>query len=142
MYVFPETGDRKYQKSNDKIVIIMKGILETVASVVERLSLSSAEKKRLKQELETALLENECQRVEMQARVVGEEARGNWLQRSWRPVLMLAFAVVILAVYRLAGVGRYLPVLGFAGNRVGRIYRRTFPDEKVSEEQFIKFIKL
>ena len=36
----------------------MKGILETVASVVERLSLSSAEKKRLKQELETALLEN------------------------------------------------------------------------------------
>jgi|GEM_PF-4725065 len=75
----------------------MKGILETVASVVERLSLSSAEKKRLKQELETALLENECQRVEMQARVVGEEARGNWLQRSWRPVLMLAFAVVILA---------------------------------------------
>ncbi|MSA65962.1 hypothetical protein GKD43_13160, partial [Odoribacter splanchnicus] len=46
----------------------MKGILETVASVVERLSLSSAEKKRLKQELETALLENECQRVEMQAR--------------------------------------------------------------------------
>ena len=85
----------------------MKGILETVASVVERLSLSSAEKKRLKQELETALLENECQRVEMQA-----------------------------------GVGRYLPVLGFAGNRVGRIYRRTFPDEKVSEEQFIKFIKL
>ena len=75
MYVFPETGDRMYQKSNDKIVIIMKGILETVASVVERLSLSSAEKKRLKQELETALLENECQRVEMQARVVGEEAR-------------------------------------------------------------------
>ena len=50
----------------------MKGILETVASVVERLSLSSAEKKRLKQELETALLENECQRVEMQARVVGD----------------------------------------------------------------------
>ena len=72
MYVYPETGDRKYQKSNDKIVIIMKGILETVASVVERLSLSSAEKKRLKQELETALLENECQRVEMQARVVGD----------------------------------------------------------------------
>ena len=74
----------------------MKWILETVASVVERLSLSSAEKKRLKQELETALLENECQRVEMQARVVGSEAQGNWLQRSWRPVIMLAFTVVIL----------------------------------------------
>ena len=75
----------------------MKWILETVAGVVERLSLSSAEKKRLKQELEAVLLENERQRVEMQARVVGEETRGNWLQRSWRPVLMLVFAVVILA---------------------------------------------
>ena len=74
----------------------MKWILETVAGVVERLSLSSAEKKRLKQELEAVLLENERQRVEMQARVVGEETRGNWLQRSWRPVLMLVFAVVIL----------------------------------------------
>ena len=136
MYVFPETGDRKYQKSNDKIVIIMKGILETVASVVERLSLSSAEKKRLKQELETALLENECQRVEMQARVVGEEARGNWLHACF------CGGDIGGDVYRLAAVGRYLPVLGFAGNRVGRIYRRTFPDEKVSEEQFIKFIKL
>ena len=118
MYVFPETGDRKYQKSNDKIVIIMKGILETVASVVERLSLSSAEKKRLKQELETALLENECQRVEMQARVVGEEARGNWLQRSWRPVLMLAFAV--------ADTSRFWDLLeiGLGGYIVGRFRMR------------------
>ena len=97
----------------------MKGILETVASVVERLSLSSAEKKRLKQELETALLENECQRVEMQARVVGEEARGNWLQRSWRPVLMLAFAV-------LADTSRFWDLLeiGLGGYIVGRFRMR------------------
>ena len=119
MYVFPETGDRKYQKSNDKIVIIMKGILETVASVVERLSLSSAEKKRLKQELE------------MQARVVGEEARGNWLQRSWRPVLMLAFAVVILAgmftdLPVLADTSRFWDLLeiGLGGYIVGRFRMR------------------
>ena len=105
----------------------MKGILETVASVVERLSLSSAEKKRLKQELETALLENECQRVEMQARVVGEEARGNWLQRSWRPVLMLVFAVVILAgmftdLPVLADTSRFWDLLeiGLGGYIVGR----------------------
>ena len=131
MYVFPETGDRKYQKSNDKIVIIMKGILETVASVVERLSLSSAEKKRLKQELETALLENESQTVEMQARVVGEEARGNWLQRSWRPVLMLAFAVVILAgmftdLPVLADTSRFWDLLeiGLGGYIVGRFRMR------------------
>ena len=126
MYVFPETGDRKYQKSNDKIVIIMKGILETVASVVERLSLSSAEKKRLKQELETALLENECQRVEMQARVVGEEARGNWLQRSWRPVLMLALAGMFTDLPVLADTSRFWDLLeiGLGGYIVGRFRMR------------------
>ena len=109
----------------------MKWILETVAGVVERLSLSSAEKKRLKQELETALLENECQRVEMQARVVGEETRGNWLQRSWRPVLMLVFAVVILAgmftdLPVLADTSRFWDLLeiGLGGYIVGRFRMR------------------
>ena len=102
----------------------MKGILETVASVVERLSLSSAEKKRLKQELETALLENECQRVEMQARVVGEEARGNWLQRSWRPVVILAGMFTDLPV--LADTSRFWDLLeiGLGGYIVGRFRMR------------------
>ena len=122
-YVFPEF--------NHKIVIIMKWILETVAGVVERLSLSSAEKKRLKQELEAVLLENERQRVEMQARVVGEETRGNWLQRSWRPVLMLVFAVVILAgmftdLPMLADTSRFWDLLeiGLGGYIVGRFRMR------------------
>ena len=37
----------------------MKGIVETVAGVIERLSISSTEKKRLKQELETLLVDYE-----------------------------------------------------------------------------------
>ena len=75
----------------------MKGVVETVAGVVERLSLSSAEKKRLQQELEMKLLEYEHERMAAQSVVVREESGGNWLQRSWRPLVMLAFAAVILA---------------------------------------------
>ena len=97
----------------------MKGIVETVAGVIERLSISSTEKKRLKQELETLLVDYEREHLQVQSGVLRSEAQGNWLQRSWRPVIMLAFA------------GRHLPVLGFAGNRIRRIYRRPFPDEKV-----------
>ena len=63
----------------------MKGIVETVAGVIERLSISSTEKKRLKQE-----------HLQVQSGVLRSEAQGNWLQRSWRPVIMLAFTVVIL----------------------------------------------
>lgn len=111
----------------------MKGIVETVAGVIERLSISSTEKKRLKQELETLLVDYEREHLQVQSGVLRSEAQGNWLQRSWRPVIMLAFTVVIL-------VGMFTdlpmpedtsPVLGFAGNRIGRIYRRPFPDEKV-----------
>ena len=74
----------------------MKGIVETVAGVIERLSLSSTEKKRLKQELETLLVDYEREHLQVQSGVLRNEAQGNWLQRSWRPVIMLAFAVVIL----------------------------------------------
>ena len=74
----------------------MKGIVETVAGVIERLSISSTEKKRLKQELETLLVDYEREHLQVQSGVLRSEAQGNWLQRSWRPVIMLAFTVVIL----------------------------------------------
>ena len=109
----------------------MKGIVETIGNAVERLALSAGEKRKLKQELEAALLEYESRRMERQADVVREEARGNWLQRSWRPVVMLVFAGVILV-----GSFMELPVLedssrfwdlleiGLGGYIVGRFKTR------------------
>ena len=108
----------------------MKGIVETIGNAVERLALAG-EKRKLKQELEAALLEYESRRMERQADVVGEEARGNWLQRSWRPVVMLVFTGVILV-----GSFMELPVLedssrfwdlleiGLGGYIVGRFKTR------------------
>lgn len=61
------------------------------------LSLSSVEKRRLKQELETFLVDYERERLQVVSDVVKGENTGNWLQRSWRPLVMLSFAVVILA---------------------------------------------
>ena len=109
----------------------MKGIVETIGNAVERLALSAGEKRKLKQELEAALLEYESRRMERQADVVGEEARGTWLQRSWRPVVMLVFTGVILV-----GSFMELPVLedssrfwdlleiGLGGYIVGRFKTR------------------
>lgn len=109
----------------------MKGVVETVAGVVERLSLSSTEKKRLRQELETKLLEYEHERMEAQSTVVREESGGNWLQRSWRPLVMLAFAAVVLAgmfvdLPVLAEESRFWDLLeiGLGGYIVGRFRMR------------------
>ena len=63
-----------------------------------------------KKELETGLLKliQELERELAQARAVTvqEEVRGNWLQRSWRPLVMLTFASVILI-----GTFTSLPIL-------------------------------
>ena len=48
----------------------MKGIVETVAGVIERLSISSTEKKRLKQELETLLVDYEREHLQVQSGVL------------------------------------------------------------------------
>ena len=131
MCAFPEMRDRKNRKSNDKIVVIMKGIVETVAGVIERLSISSTEKKRLKQELETLLVDYERVHLQVQSGVLRSEAQGNWLQRSWRPVIMLAFAVVILAgmftdLPLLEDTSRFWDLLeiGLGGYIVGRFRMR------------------
>ena len=55
----------------------MKGIVETVAGVIERLSISSTEKKRLKQELETLLVDYEREHLQVQSGVLRSEAQGN-----------------------------------------------------------------
>lgn len=105
----------------------MKGIVETVAGVIERLSLSSTEKKRLKQELETLLVDYEREHLQVQSGVLRNEAQGNWLQRSWRPVIMLAFAVVILVgmftdLPMLEDTSRFWDLLeiGIGGYVIGR----------------------
>ena len=70
----------------------MKGIVETVAGVIERLSISSTEKKRLKQELETLLVDYEREHLQVQSGVLRSEAQGNWLQRSSAQACTLGYA--------------------------------------------------
>ena len=38
----------------------------------------------------------------MQTEIILAEAKGNWLQRSWRPILMLAFGFIVIYVKFLA----------------------------------------
>lgn len=45
----------------------------------------------------------EAEGQERQERVLTTEAAGNWLQRSWRPLVMLVFAAVVL-------VGTFVPL--------------------------------
>ena len=84
----------------------ISGIVNSVSELIGQLTLPAREKK----ELETGLLKliQELERELAQARAVTvqEEVRGNWLQRSWRPLVMLVFALIVLV-----GTFTTLPIL-------------------------------
>ena len=68
-------------------------VLDIVDNVVE----DKDEANRLKFEIQRQLIENKSSELEAAARIVLAEAQGSWLQRNWRPLLMVTFAGLIVA---------------------------------------------
>lgn len=108
----------------------MKPVVDVVNAINEligRLTLPAREKRELEAEIVKLLNEREREMAEAQASVVKAEATGNWLQRSWRPLVMLTFAVIILigtftSLPILADSSRFWDLLeiGLGGYVVGR----------------------
>ena len=76
---------------------LLSDLVGEIGSVVNTLSVSSKEKKQIEADLLAAVARQEEELRRSQASIVGAEAQGNWLQRSWRPVIMLVFAAIVLA---------------------------------------------
>ena len=68
-------------------------VLDIVEDVVE----DKDEANRLKFEIQRQLIENKSSELEAAAKIVLAEAQGGWLQRNWRPLLMVTFAGLIVA---------------------------------------------
>ena len=71
-------------------------LVSAVGEIVERLTLPGREKKQLETDILQLLIAVEEKTITEQAAAIREEARGNWLQRSWRPIIMLVFATIVL----------------------------------------------
>lgn len=79
---------------------VLDTLLTSVGGVINKLVCSNQEKEKLKTELTSVILGHYDQIAGLQKDIIISETRGNWLQRSWRPLVMLAFAlVVILGVF-------------------------------------------
>ena len=68
-------------------------VLDIVDDVVE----DKDEANRLKFEIQRKLIENKSNELESAAKIVLAEAQGSWLQRNWRPLLMVTFAGLVVA---------------------------------------------
>ena len=66
-------------------------VLDIVDDVVE----DKDEANWLKFEIQRQLIENKSSELEASAKIVLAEAQGSWLQRNWRPLLMVTFALLV-----------------------------------------------
>ena len=89
------------------------------------------------------LNEQQLELQRLQTDIILAEAKGNWLQRSWRPILMLAFGFIVIYVKFIAplfslpvpplenefwnllqlGIGGY--VIGRTGEKIASTYAST-----------------
>ena len=102
-------------------------LVSAVGEIVDRLTLPGREKKQLETDILRLLIAVEEKTISEQAASIREEARGNWLQRSWRPIVMLVFTPIILAgtflnLPILADTSRFWDLLeiGLGGYIIGR----------------------
>jgi len=82
----------------------MLGILGAVAPMVKTLFNTidktidnKAEAEKIKQSIQQQLLSGQLKELEAQAQIITAEAKGGWLQRNWRPIMMLVFAGLVVA---------------------------------------------
>ena len=84
----------------------ISGIVNSISELIGQLTLPAREKKELEIGLLKLIQELERELARARAVTVQEEVKGNWLQRSWRPLVMLVFAVIVLV-----GTFTNLPIL-------------------------------
>lgn len=75
---------------------LLSGLVGDIGGIINSLSISSTEKKELETKMTQVVYSYAGELTQQQAEIVMKETQGNWLQRSWRPLVMLAFAVVVL----------------------------------------------
>lgn len=132
----------------DKFLKIgIKETVQTIGSAIDDLSTTQEEKLILKKKIAGIVLEKMTEIAQVKSEVIQTEINGNWLQRSWRPLIMLAFAAIVI-YNKFIGFILNLPVaplegefwamleLGLGGYVIGRSL------EKVSEKIDMGSIKI
>jgi hypothetical protein len=71
--------------------------LKSVDRIIDNVITNDDEKNTAKKELTEVVLDALTKIAEIQGEVIKTEMKGNWLQKSWRPLMMLAFGVILVS---------------------------------------------
>ena len=119
------------------------GVVKESGNVVNKLCTSEEERINAKNEVFKVFQKQQLELQKLQTDVILAEANGNWLQRSWRPILMLSFGFIVIYVKFIAPLfGLPIPPLedefwdllqlGIGGYVIGR------SAEKIANKVIIK----
>lgn len=73
-----------------------KDILDEGGKIIDNLTTSDSEKSTAKNELTDIVMTSLMNIQNAQKEIILSEASGNWLQRSWRPIVMLSFTFIVV----------------------------------------------
>ena len=77
-------------------------VVKDILGGLDNLFTSKEEKIKAENVIKQILVQKELELQRMQTDIILAEAKGNWLQRSWRPILMLAFGFIVIYVKFIA----------------------------------------
>ena len=78
------------------------GLVKDLLGGLDKWFTSKEEKIKAENVIKQILIEKQLELQKMQTEIIVTEAKGNWLQRSWRPILMLAFGFIVIYVKFIA----------------------------------------
>ncbi len=82
-------------------------VIKDLLSGLDNLFTSKEEKIKAENVIKQILIEKQLELQRMQTEIIVAEAKGNFIQRSWRPILMLSFGFIVIYVKFAA------PLFGF-----------------------------
>ena len=85
------------QTNMDKILKFFgSSVIGDIGKIIDDLFTSDEERDAAKNKILQVLKEKELELQKMQTDIIIAEAKGNWLQRTWRPILMLSFGFIVI----------------------------------------------
>lgn len=81
----------------------LNNLVGEVGGIIDNLTVSANEKKQIRSGVIESIYRYASELEKEQSSIIRTEAQGNWLQKSWRPIVMLTFTFIVL-------LGAFVPI--------------------------------
>jgi uncharacterized membrane protein (DUF106 family) len=79
-------------------------VLNAIKSVLSSFIADPTQKAQAEAQIKTAIENTMAEQIQDAKETITAEEMGNWLQKSWRPIVMLSFTAIILYQYFISQV--------------------------------------